>query len=241
MKLSAQLSAPIYRLKRQAKQLAREASIPLHAALDRIAQQEGYRSWSLLAASHAQAGPATRLLPKLRPGELMLLGARPGQGKTLLGLELAMEAMRQGAPSWIFSLEETEDSLAIRLRDLGLETGRYDSLLSLDCSDRITATHIVENLSTTPQRTLVVIDYLQLLDQRRETPSLEEQVRSLKRYAEQRGLIVVCLSQIDRSYDPTRKPCPDMGDVRLPNPLDLALFDKSCFLNDGKVRLSPSR
>lgn len=31
------LSAPIYHLKRKAKQLAREHSVPLHGALDRIA------------------------------------------------------------------------------------------------------------------------------------------------------------------------------------------------------------
>ncbi len=32
------------------------------------------------------------------------------------------------------------------------------------------------------------------------------------------------------------KPCPDLGDVRLPNPLDLKLFDKSCFLNNGQIQ-----
>ncbi|RUU73632.1 DNA helicase, partial [Mesorhizobium sp. M7A.T.Ca.TU.009.01.3.1] len=38
------------------------------------------------------------------------------------------------------------------------------------------------------------------------------------------------------SYDPAKKPCPDIGDVRLPNPLDLSLFDKTCFLNKGEIR-----
>ena len=51
-----------------------------------------------------------------------------------------------------------------------------------------------------------------------------------------KGLIVVFISQIDRSYDPQAKPCPDINDVRLPNPLDLKLFDKTCFINDAEVQ-----
>ena len=36
------LSAPVYRLKRRAKVLAREERIPLHEALDRVAMDEGF-------------------------------------------------------------------------------------------------------------------------------------------------------------------------------------------------------
>jgi hypothetical protein len=65
---------------------------------------------------------------------------------------------------------------------------------------------------------------------------LAAQIRALKSFARDRGLIMVFISQIDRSYDPSKKSCPDIGDVRLPNPLDLELFDKTCFLNNGEVR-----
>ena len=51
------------------------------------------------------------------------------------------------------------------------------------------------------------------------------------------GHIVVLISQIDRAYDPGAKPLPDLTDVRLPNPVDLSLFSKSCFLHDGEIRL----
>ena len=61
------------------------------------------------------------------------------------------------------------------------------------------------------------------------------QVRMLRAFARDRGLVLVFISQVDRSYDPTRKPFPDIGDVRLPNPLDLSLFDKTCFLNSGEI------
>ena len=87
-----------------------------------------------------------------------------------------------------------------------------------------------------PRGTLAVVDYLQILDQKREKPELMTQVRALKAFARDKGVIVVFISQIDRSYDPALKPLPDLDDVRLPNPLDLALFDKLFFLHAGKVQ-----
>ncbi len=48
-------------------------------------------------------------------------------------------------------------------------------------------------------------------------------------------MIMVFIAQIDRSFEVARKPLPDIGDIRLPNPLDLQLFDKACFLNNGKM------
>ena len=56
------LSQPIYQLKRRAKLLAREAGIPLHAAQDRIAQTEGFASWSLLSARYAEAARPPSIL-----------------------------------------------------------------------------------------------------------------------------------------------------------------------------------
>ena len=89
------LSFPIYKLKRRARLMARESSIPLHEALDQLAAAEGSRSWSHLVAS-ATDKPADRLLNELSAGNLLLLAARPGQGKTLLALDLAMAASSAG-------------------------------------------------------------------------------------------------------------------------------------------------
>ena len=80
------LSAPIYHLKRKAKRLSRDEGIPLHDALDRIATTEGFSAWSMLAAKAAAVTPANRLFPQFQPGDLVLVGARPGQGKTLMSL-----------------------------------------------------------------------------------------------------------------------------------------------------------
>lgn len=230
------LSAPIYHLKRKAKRLSRDEGIPLHDALDRIATTEGFSAWSMLAAKTAAATPANKLFPQFRPGDLVLVGARPGQGKTLMSLELAVEAMKSGHRAAFFSLEYTAKDVLDRLRAIGVEPAQFDKLFEVDCSDAISADYIVKQMATAPRGTVVVIDYLQLLDQRRENPDLTVQVRALRSFARDKGLIVVFISQIDRAYDPAIKPCPDLGDVRLPNPLDLKLFDKMCFMNESEVQ-----
>lgn len=230
------LSAPLYHLKRTAKTLSRQEGIPLHAALDRIAAEEGFKAWSLLAAKAAAAAPASKLFGRLRPGDLVLVGARPGHGKTLMSLELAVAAMKAGHRAAFFTLEYKERDVWGHLRDLGVDGTRFHELFDLDCSDAISADYIEKKMATAPRGSVVVVDYLQLLDQKRENPPLMAQVRALKTFARDRGLIVVFISQIDRSYDPSTKPCPDLEDVRLPNPLDLQLFDKTCFLSNGEVR-----
>jgi len=199
------LSAPIYHLKRKAKLLSREQRIPLHAALNRIAVQEGYRDWSLLAAQLPTSRPAGRLLARLQPGDLVLVGARPGQGKTLMSLELAIAAMKSGNRAAFFTLEYSARDVLDRFQAIEVEYAQFDELFELDCSDAISADYITRRLAAAARGTLVVVDYLQLLDQKRENPALAEQVRLLKSIARERGLTIVFISQIDRSYDPTKK------------------------------------
>jgi len=230
------LSAPIPTLKRKARLLARTGHIPLHQALDRIAAEEGFGAWSLLAATSAAIPPASKLFARLTPGDMVLLGARPGQGKTLMGLEVAVEAMKAGQRSTFFTLEYTESEVLDRFRAIGADRAQFGGLFELDSSDTISAAHIARRMAMAPRGTVVVVDYLQLLDQKRENPALMDQVQALKSLARDKGLIVIMISQIDRTYDPSAKAVPDLDDVRLPNPLDLKLFDKACFLNQGEVR-----
>ncbi len=233
------LSAPVYLLKRQARLLSRREHIPLHQALDRIARREGFTTWSLLAARHvAEARPGKALMADLIPGDLVLLGARPGHGKTVLGLELAVEAMKAGRQGVFFSLECSKDDVAELFHTLGEDPAAFDDRFGFDDSDDLCAGYMIDRLGSAPRGTVVVVDYLQLLDQRREHPALMDQIVALKTFARERGLIMVFISQIHRRYDPAVRPCPDLSDVRLPNPLDLTMFDKACFLNDGEMRLA---
>lgn len=228
------MSAPIHQLRRRARLLSRAEKIPLHAAFDRIAAGEGFESWSLLMAR--KPSPVRAFYDQLRPGDLVLVGARPGHGKTLMSLNFAVEAMRAGNRSVFFTLEYTEKDILDRFRALGVDWRPFGDLFAFDASDCISADYIVNALRLAPRGTLAVIDYLQLLDQKRGNPELAVQVSRLKSFARDSGLILVFISQIDRSYDSSVKPCPDISDVRLPNPLDLSLFDKTCFLNNDEIQ-----
>jgi replicative DNA helicase len=230
------LSAPIYRLKRKAKLLSRKEKISLHEALDRIAVQEGFRQWSLLSARISSTATANKVFSQYRPGDLALIGARPGQGKTLMSVEILAEAMKAGNRGVFFTLEYTAKNVSDLFREISVDVAKLGARFELETSDAISADFIIQRLAAAPSGTVAVIDYLQLLDQQREKPRLADQVHALKAFARDKGLVIVFLSQIDRWYDCSAKPCPDLSDVRLPNPLDVKLFNKTCFLHDGEVQ-----
>ncbi len=231
------LSSPIHTLKRQAKVLARDNDIRLYEALNQIATQEGFRDWSHLASSSSRATPANETMSQLDPGDTVLIGARPGHGKTLLGLELAVLAGKNNRTGYVFSLDYNERDIWDRFEKLGVDPKEQARRIVIDTSDDICAAHIIERLGNTRGRALVVVDYLQLLDQKRSNPPLEDQVRALKTYAAERGAILVMISQIDRAFELSSSDMPRIEDIRLPNPVDLSLFDKRCFLHNGQIRI----
>lgn len=230
------LSAPIFQLKRRARLMARADNLPLHAALDRVARAEGFARWSLLSA-HVTAGSLSeRLLSRLDDGDLLLMAARPGQGKTLLGLELLLDAARTGRRAVFFTLEFTEEQARTRLRKLENPSLDGTDKVEIVTTEAMSADTIIRHLAGAAPGTVAVIDYLQILDQQRSKPALSEQVRALSDYAGKTGLILGFLSQIDRTFDPERKRLPDIGDIRLPNRIDLGLFTKALFLHNGEAQ-----
>lgn len=195
------LSAPIYHLKRKAKRLARQKGVALHAALDHVALGEGFTSWSLLAARGSARVSARDLFARLNPGDLVLVGARPGHGKTLLSLEFMVEAMKAGRRGAFFTLEGNLAQARESFRKIGAEPAAFTKLFDFDNSDDICAEYIIRKLASAPSGTFVVVDYLQLLDQKRDKPELMLQIEALRSFARERGLIIAFISQIDRSYD----------------------------------------
>lgn len=231
------LSVPVFQLKRRARLLARNEKIALHDALDRVARDEGFAAWSLLASQVAAHAPAKTMLSRLAHGDLLLLGARPGHGKTRLGLQLLLDAVREGRDAVFFTLEYSAQEARRRILALeGAADGIGDSV-DVVTSDDISADYIIAHLSASARGTVAVIDYLQILDQQRSKPQLSDQLRTLRDFARQTGIVLVFIAQIDRAFDPAKKSLPDIQDIRLPNPLDVGLFTKACFLHDGEGQL----
>lgn len=107
-----QISAPIYQLKRRAKQMSKAQNLPLHKTLDLVAGEEGFQAWSHLSACHETPNAAERILNALGAGEMLLLGARPGQGKTQMALDIAQRAAEQGAVTRFYTLDYTLSDVA---------------------------------------------------------------------------------------------------------------------------------
>ena len=222
------LTTPIYKLKRRARDLSRRDGIALHAALDQTARAEGFTAWSHLASHHATRSEGLCLLERLSPGEMILLAARPGQGKTALALEMAQHNHARGA--WVFTLDYTR-------RDVTTHMAGEAAHVVIDTSDEICAAHIIARVGPDAHGKLIVVDYLQLLDQRRSNPPVDDQMRALRAYARAHGAIVVMISQVDRRFDLGERDMPGLADIRLPNPLDLGLFDWACFLHRGQMQV----
>ena len=142
---------------------------------------KGFWQLELLAAKAPASAPAEKLFARLAPGDLMLVGARPGQGKTLMSLELAVQAMKSGSRGVFFTLEYTEKDMLDRFRAIGVAPEEFAGLFEFDSSNEINSDHIVKRLATALRGTLVVVDYLQLLDQKRDNPELMVQVRPCNR------------------------------------------------------------
>ena len=231
-------SALVYKLKRAARIIARRDGIALNAALDRLAAKEGFRSWSQLAAKVASPEPSAKIISQLKTGDLVLLAARPGQGKATLGIELAARAGQIGMKGFFFTLDYTQDDVTGRLANIGFSQREYDNTLEIDTSDEICADYIAEQMAKRKDPAIIVVDYLQILDQNRMKPSIDDQLRTLREYAKATSAIIVLISQVDRAFELTGKPMPDLSDIRRPNPLDLSPFDKACFLHNGQIRLN---
>ncbi|MGH0344898.1 DNA helicase [Sinorhizobium meliloti] len=197
----------------------------------------GLARWSLLSSQVAAASLSRSILARLDEGDLLLVAGRPGHGKATLGLQLLLDAARDGRKAVFFTLEFTEQQARRHLRSL--DEGRHGlcDKLQILTSDDISADYIIRHLSGSERGTVAVIDYLQILDQQRSKPALSDQVLALGDFARQTGVVFGFISQVDRSFDPESKRLPDIRDIRLPNLVDLRLFNKAYFLHNGEARL----
>ena len=123
------------------------------------------------------------VLTGLGRGDLIILAARPGMGKTSFALNIATRvAMQQKVPVAIFSLEMTKEQLTNRI--LSAEAG----------------------IDSQAFRTgLIVIDYLQLMTTGQRSENRVQEIssitRNLKIMAKEMNVPIIALSQLSRAVE----------------------------------------
>ena len=176
-----------------------------------------------------------------RPGQLVVLGARPSMGKTALVLGMAVTAASRDVPTLYCSLEMSRAEVAARFLAMdGVSTDVQAAGLSE--RDWARAEVAREKLRTWPLRVdddaaatmltvrsrarrmasrqglgLVIVDYLQLLTHR-ETENRQTQVaeisRELKRLARELSVPVIAVSQLSRNLEAREDKVPRLADLR---------------------------
>lgn len=178
----------------------------------------------------------------LRPGTSTVIAARPGLGKSIVGLQLAAHVATHHGPSLLHSLEMPVDELMRRLLSAAsrveftslngkpndLEWARLSKVLGalselpLHVDDRASIT--IADIVASARRhardglRLLVVDYLQLMTPTDRRQPREQQVseasRSLKLLAKDLGIAVVVLAQLNRQSEARSDKHPALSDLR---------------------------
>jgi replicative DNA helicase len=186
-----------------------------------------------------------KVLGGLQKSDLVILAARPSMGKTSLALDIARNvAVLENQPVGLFSLEMSKDQLADRLlaslANINLWNMRNGRLTSDDYSR---LQHAMGSLSDAPLYiddagsvnvlqmramarrlqankglSLIVIDYLQLMEPMNKFQSPVQQVtensRALKMLAKELNVPVLVLSQLSRAVESRVPQIPRLADLR---------------------------
>lgn len=178
-----------------------------------------------------------------KPGQLIVIAARPGQGKTSLAMNMAIHAAQRGLPTGVFSLEMDPEELASRLLcsfarvsipdiENGLIDQEEQKRLTVACSRLAKAPLYVDDkaglsisqLAARARRMkhkhdirVFFVDYLQLLKGSNPKASRYESItevsNGLKVMARDLATPVVALAQISRATERENRE-PYLSDLR---------------------------
>lgn len=188
-------------------------------------------------------GELDKMITGLNKSDLIILGARPGMGKTSFALNIVRNvAMNTGRTVCFFSLEMTRDQLAQRMlsseagiKSEKLRTGELDddewtrlaqagdalskANIYFDETSSITVPEMKAKLRRMKQVDLVVIDYLGLMKSARQTENRVQEVseitRNLKIMAKDLKVPVIACAQLSRGTETKGKSHrPALSDLR---------------------------
>ena len=169
------------------------------------------------------------MLIQMGKGDLIIVGARPGMGKTSFAMNIATNVAKSSKKAVaIFSLEMSGEQLVTRilssealvdssrLRTGQLKTEDWDNIagvisslsgcdIYVDDTSAINAAEMKSKLRRIPNLGLVVIDYIGLMQSTANTDNRAQQVgeisRNLKIMAKDFGIPIVCCAQLNRGTE----------------------------------------
>ncbi len=187
-------------------------------------------------------GDLDNTLAGIGQSDLVLVGARPGMGKTSFCLNIALNyARRSKEKVAIFSLEMSSEQLVTRMLSsyamvdsYNMRTGRLstqdwqklaNSVVDLagvnvliDDTPNITVSGMKAKLRREGKIGLVVIDYLQLMQGDKHTDNRVQEVadisRNLKLMAKELHVPIICCSQLSRGTEGRTSKRPMLSDLR---------------------------
>jgi replicative DNA helicase len=183
----------------------------------------------------------TKAIGGFRAGSLYTIGARPGKGKTSIGLQCAMTLSRDGAVAFA-SLEMGRAELHKRIISIGasipmdstmnntLTKAEWERLArfkeeirpNISIDDRAEVSiHDIRTFARSVHRVMplrgVIVDYLQLMSSKDNRPRHEivaEMSRQLKILARDLKVPVIALSQLNRNAESRSDKRPSLADLR---------------------------
>ena len=180
----------------------------------------------------------------LSGSDLILVGARPGMGKTAFAMNIATQAAEKlGKTVCVFSLEMSGEQLALRMLSseaqvdgYKMRTGRIDDPewksiayaasklaeldILIDDTPGASVANIIAKMRRVKNPGLIVIDYLQLMQgvERRRSDNRVQEVgdisRGLKLLAKKLNIPVIACAQLSRGPESRTDKRPMLSDLR---------------------------
>ena len=192
--------------------------------------------------THTNFSNLDKVLVGMGKGDLVVVGGRPGMGKTSFCMNIATNVAKStGKAVAIFSLEMSSEQLVSRMLgsealidSTAMRTGRltdddwrhlaeaesalYHTKILIDPTTTITPTAMKSKLRRVKDLGLIVVDYLQLMYP--DVPSdnrvrdIADITRSLKLMAKEFGVPIILCSQLARATENRKDRQPMLSDLR---------------------------